>query len=130
VRWARTFWDSRYWIGASFVLGVTLWFIAANRQPVTVTFPFGLGQIQTLAGLAILLGVLFGSMITLLILGMLWTSSRKKTPARSAPAPASTQRAPESSSKPAEAASDDWLDELPPSDYAARTGEGFSDKRW
>jgi uncharacterized integral membrane protein len=120
VRWLRTFWAYRHLTAAAIVLGVTLWFITANQQPATVRFPFGLGQMNTSVGLAFLSGVLTGCVVTLLFVTIVWTLRRGKTEASQIGLPGSAEAKfgplPETS----------WTDELPPSDYAARSGEGIS----
>lgn len=123
VRWWRTFWAYRHLIATACILGVTLWFITANQQPVSVTFPFGLGQMNTSVGLAFLFGMLFGVVVTLLIVTVVWTLRKGKAGAASASA---RPTVPEPDPSPATV----WPDDRPPSDYAARTGEGISGTNW
>ena len=49
---------------SALVLGLMLWFIWANNEPVTVAFPFRLGQLTSTVGVVILLSALVGSVAT------------------------------------------------------------------
>ena len=108
----RTAWDNRKLVALAIALGVMLWFVVANRTDVTVVLPFWLGSFATTSGLAILLGALFGSVVTVLVITILWTVRLRRV------------RTDETDDRPP--SKPELADELPPSDYAARTGEGFS----
>ena len=110
----RNFWVYRYLIVAAMVLGVMLWFILINNTPVTVTFPFRLGQVQSTAGLLMLLSALTGSVVTALIVTLLLTVRKLRSPREDS----------ESDAAPG------LTGERPPTDYAAKTTEGFSDAPW
>ena len=62
----RNFWVYRRLIGTAILLGLMLWFIWANDEPVTVAFPFGLGKLTSTTGIVILLSALVGSVMTIL----------------------------------------------------------------
>ena len=62
----RNFWVYRRLIGTAILLGLMLWFIWANGDPVTVAFPFGLGKLSSTTGIVILLSALVGSVMTIL----------------------------------------------------------------
>src|SRR5262249_61230914 len=62
----RNFWVYRRLIGTAVLLGLMLWFIWANGDPVTVAFPFGLGKLSSTTGIVILLSALVGSVLTIL----------------------------------------------------------------
>src|SRR6185503_16113296 len=59
----RNFWVYRRLIGTAILLGLMLWFIWANGDPVTVAFPFGLGKLSSTTGIVILLSALVGSLL-------------------------------------------------------------------
>lgn len=109
----RTAWDNRRLVALAVALGVMLWVIVANRTEVTVVLPFWLGSFATTSGLAILIGALFGAVVTVLAITILWTVRLRRA------------RTDEPEQRPP-AGKSDLADELPPPDYAARTGEGFS----
>jgi uncharacterized integral membrane protein len=110
----RNFWIYRRLIALAFVLGLMLWFIWANDATVTVAFPFGLGVLTSTTGLVILLSALVGSVVTALAMTLFWTLRRAQgTPA-----------------KPDEDVATPLPDDRPPSDYAAKTTEGFPQSRW
>jgi len=106
----RNLWVYRYLILAAFALGVLLWFIVTNREPVTVSFPFGLGSLESTSGIVILLSALTGSIVTILVLGALYALRRLKSGAAGS-----------EEEKEAEPLSDD----LPPPDYASNAPEGY-----
>lgn len=110
--WLRRLWTSRRLIGAAVVVGVLLWFILINSQTVPVHFPFGLGRPEAPIGLIVLLSAGAGSLATVLIMTLVRALGRYRPAARP--------------SEPATPLPND----RPPSDYAARTPEGFSDARW
>ena len=105
----RTFWLYRYLIAAAVVLGLLLWFIWSNDAPVTVYFPFRLGQLGSTAGVVILLSALAGSLVTILMIGLIVAVRRIRRPA----APGVDETTPA------------LPEDRPPSDYAAKTPEGF-----
>ena len=113
---ARNFWVYRRLVAAAVVLGVLLWFILINNQPVTVYFPFGLGAPSSSIGAVILVSAAAGGLATALILTIVRAYRRYRGP------------------RPGDLAADprapDLLDDRPPSDYAAKTPEGFSDAPW
>lgn len=110
----RNLWVYRRVVLAAMVMGLMLWFIWANGETVTVSFPFGLGKFTSRTGLVILLSALVGSLITALFFTMFFAVKRiqatntKEGNEISSPAP----------------------DDRPPADYAAKTAEGFDDARW
>jgi uncharacterized integral membrane protein len=111
----RNLWVYRRLVLAAIVLGLLLWFIVINNQPVTVFFPFRLGQLSSTSGVIILLGALAGSLVTALI-GTIVFAWRYYKGSRSGPG---------------EGGGDATLPEdRPPTDYAAKTTEGFSDAPW
>lgn len=111
----RNFWVYRWMVAAAVVLGLLLGFVFINSAPVTVYFPFGLGQISSTAGVVVLLGALAGSVLTFLV-GTVVLALRHYKGAAARPSDE-----PVASSLP---------EERPPSDYAAKTTEGFSDAPW
>jgi uncharacterized integral membrane protein len=110
----RNFWVYRRLIGMAILLGLTLWFIWANGDPVTVAFPFGLGKLSSTTGIVILLSALVGSVLTILATTVVFALRRL----RGAPAP-------QDPPNPA-----DPTDDRPPPDYAAKTTEGFPNADW
>ncbi len=112
----RNFWVYRYLIAAAFVLGVILWFILINNTAVAVTFPFRLGKVESSAGVLILLSALAGSLATALLMTLGFAVHRLRRPGD----PAGKGEGP----------LDELPDERPPTDYAARTTEGFTDAPW
>jgi uncharacterized integral membrane protein len=112
----RTFWIYRYLIAAAMALGLLLWFVLINNAPVTVYFPFRMGQLASTAGIVILLSTLAGSLATALVIA-LWLAVRKIQGS-------ATQ------GQEAEAEGSTLIDDRPPTDYASKTTEGFSDANW
>ncbi len=110
----RRVWFYRYLIAAAMVLGLLLWFVLINNAPVTVYFPFGLGQLASTAGIVILLSAGSGAVAAWLVL--LVVMAVRKMRAGSSPA----------DDEPAAP----LTDERPPADYASKTTEGFSGSRW
>jgi uncharacterized integral membrane protein len=110
----RNFWVYRRLIGTAILLGLMLWFIWANNDPVTVAFPFGLGKLSSTTGIVILLSALVGSLVTILATTVVFALRRL----RGGPAPYD-------SPNPADPTSD-----RPPPDYAAKTTEGFPNAHW
>jgi uncharacterized integral membrane protein len=111
----RTGWEYRKLIALAVALGVLLWFIVVNNTPVTVTLPFWLGSFGTSSGKAILLGAMAGSVVTGLSIAVFLTVRRHRRPEPEAGSGESPGSLPE---------------DLPPSDYGAKTGEGFSGAPW
>lgn len=111
----RNFWLYRYLIAAAIVMGLLLWFVLVNNAPVEVYFPFGLLQFQSTAGVVILLSAMTGSILTGLILGLMVALRRLKTSASHADD---------------EVSKTEDFDDRPPTDYASKTPEGFSDAPW
>jgi uncharacterized integral membrane protein len=109
--WVRNLWIYRRLVALAALLGVVLWFILINRDPVTVTFPFRLGQIAGTSGIVILFGACAGSLVTLMILAVYLALRHRKDH-------------PEAYDR------DELSGDRPPSDYASKTGEGFSDAPW
>jgi uncharacterized integral membrane protein len=110
----RNFWVYRRLIGTAVLLGLMLWFIWANGDPVTVAFPFGLGKLTSTTGIVILLSALVGSVVTILATTVVFALRRL----RSNPAPSDP-------SNPVDPTTD-----RPPSDYAAKTTDGFPNPHW
>jgi uncharacterized integral membrane protein len=102
-------WLYRYLVATALVLGLLLWFIWINNAAVTVFFPFGLGQLDSTAGVVILLSALAGSVLTLLVIALL-LAVRKIRGAAARAAEEDPSALPE---------------DRPPSDYASKTTEGF-----
>ena len=111
----RRLWMSRYLIAAAFVLGVTLWFIFSNRAEVSVAFPFGLGTISSKLGIVILLSFVAGALTAGLALTVYFAVRKLRGD--------STRDA---NNDPPAALPDD----RPPTDYAAKTSEGFPEPPW
>ncbi len=112
----RNLWVYRRLIVLAIVLGLLLWFIWVNNAPVTVSFPFGLGSLTSTTGLVILLSALVGSISTALTMTLIFALRWR----RHGPGTKSEDDTPSSA----------LPEDLPPSDYAAKTTEGFPDARW
>jgi hypothetical protein len=93
------------------VLGLMLWFVLTNNEQVTIAFPFGLGNFQSTTGLVILLSAMVGSFATALTLTLIWAIRRARLDRDDEP------------DRPSRTPIDD---DLPPPDYAAKTGDGLS----
>lgn len=112
----RNAWVYRQLIAAAVTLGVMLWFILINNTTVSVAFPFGLGKIESTLGLLILLSAAAGSLFTVLVGGIVLATRKFR--------------------RPGGRTTDDDLDpsaipdDRPPTDYAAKTTEGFSGTPW
>lgn len=110
----RNLWVYRRLVLAAIVAGLTLWFIVMNNTAVAVRFPFGFGPIATTSGMAILLGAIAGSVITVLVVTIVMTMRRfRHGPSRSEDADPTA-----------------IPEDRPPTDYASKAKEGFSDSRW
>lgn len=110
----RNVWVYRKLILAAILLGLTLWFIVMNATEVAVWFPFGFGPWRTTSGMAILLGAMAGSALTGLLLTVFLTMRRFKGP----------------SGRDDDADPGAIPEERPPTDYAAKTPEGFGRTDW
>jgi uncharacterized integral membrane protein len=110
----RNFWVYRRLIGTAILLGLMLWFIWANNAPVTVAFPFGLGQLTSTTGVVILTSALVGSVATILVTTVFFAVRRVRSP-----------HAPHDHPNPTDSVAD-----RPPADYAAKTSDGFPNAHW
>lgn len=110
----RNFWMHRWLILAAIILGTLLWFILINNQEVTVHLPFGLGKPTASVGLVVLFSAGAGSVASGVLTALFLTFRRYRH------APADQD----------DSVAVDLPDDRPPSDYAARTPEGFSDAPW
>jgi uncharacterized integral membrane protein len=110
----RNFWVYRRLIGTAVLLGLMLWFIWANNEPVTVAFPFGLARINSTTGVVILLSALVGSLATVLVTTVVFAVRRIRA-----------NQSPHEPPSP-----NDLTAERPPADYAAKTTEGFPNAHW
>lgn len=110
----RNFWIYRWLITAALLLGTLLWFMFSNSQTVTVYLPFGLGSPSAPIGLVVLFSALIGALVAVLLTVLVLTLGGRRF-ASSEPAAPPMQELPE---------------DRPPSDYAARTEEGFSNAPW
>jgi uncharacterized integral membrane protein len=108
----RTFWVYRWLIALAMVLGLILWFIVINRQAVTVYFPFGLGKIDSSAGVVILMSAFGGSVVTALTTGLILTIRRHRHPGGTTFFGKSEPLG-------------DLPEDRPPPDYAVKTTDGF-----
>ena len=112
----RNLWVYRRLVALAVILGLILWFVLTNNERVSIAFPFGLGNFQSTTGLVILLSALVGSLATGLALTVVWAVRYR---GRFGP-----EDDPVAPTKPAGAALGG--DDLPPSDYAAKTGDGLN----
>ncbi len=109
----RNVWVYRWLLVSAFVLGTLLWFIVVNSQAVQVYLPFGLGHPTASIGLIILgsstAGAILGGLLTFLAMTLRRFRSidRQDGPTEQ-----------------------DLPDDRPPTDYASKTPEGFSDAPW
>ena len=103
----RNFWVYRRVVGLAMVLGLMLWFIWANNDPVTVSFPFRLGKLTSTTGLVILLSALVGSAATALTMTLIFTVRKAQAPP----------------GKPTDLEENPLTDDRPPADYAAKASE-------
>ena len=107
----RNLWVYRRLVALAVVLGLMLWFVLTNNERVTIAFPFGLGDFQSTTGLVILLSAMVGSFATALTMTLIWALRRGRFDRDEEP------------DRPSRAPIDD---DLPPPDYAAKTGDGLS----
>ncbi len=110
----RNFWVYRRLIALAMVLGLMLWFIWANNAPVTVAFPFGLGTLSSSLGLVILMSALVGSLLSALTITLIYTVKRRQSHKERAGEDEGTE----------------LPEDRPPTDYASKTTEGFSESPW
>ena len=110
----RNLWVYRRLVLAAVVLGLLFWFIASNNEKVTIIFPFGLGSFPSTTGVVILLSALVGSVITAMILTLVWATRFTKSN--------------RTDDTPIKSKIED--DELPPPNYAAKTGDGLETETW
>jgi uncharacterized integral membrane protein len=110
----RNFWVYRRLIGTAVLLGLMLWFIWANNDPVTVAFPFGVAKIASSTGVVILVSFLAGSLATALAFSVFFAIRKIRTSQNSHDPPNHH----------------DLASDRPPSDYAAKTSEGFPNAHW
>jgi uncharacterized integral membrane protein len=110
----RNFWVYRRLVGLAMVLGLMLWFIWANNDPVTVSFPFRFGRLTSTTGLVILLSALVGSAATALTMTLVFALRQVQNP------------------NPRSADHDEsgLPEDRPPADYAAKASEGPPDEHW
>ena len=118
----RNLWVYRRLVALAVVLGLMLWFVLTNNERVSIAFPFGLGNFQSTTGLVILLSALVGSLATGLALTIFWAI---RTRGRLSAEDDADAVLPGSKPRVNPMADDD----LPPPDYAAKTGEGLNRDR-
>ena len=106
----RNLWIYRRIVALAVVLGLILWFVLTNNEQVTIAFPFGLGNLRSTTGLVILLSTLVGSVATALIFAVVLAIRHSRSEPESELVAGSPIR-------------ED--DDLPPPDYAAKTGDGL-----
>ncbi len=107
----RNLWVYRRLVALAVVVGLLLWFVLTNNERVTITFPFRLGNFQSTTGLVILLSAMVGSFLTALTMTLLWAIRKAR---------GDRDEAPETPTRPVND------DDLPPPNYAAKTGDGLS----
>jgi uncharacterized integral membrane protein len=112
----RNFWVYRRLVGAAVLLGLMLWFIWANNAPVTVSFPFGLGAVSSSLGIVVLLSATAGSVVTILMMTVIYAIRKIRISQGEGLDGTST--------------SPELGEDRPPSDYASKTTEGFSNAPW
>ena len=111
----RNLWVYRRLVALAVVLGLMLWFVLTNNERVSIAFPFGLGHFQSTTGLVILLSALVGSVATGLGITIVWAiRNRGRLGSDDEPV------------VPTPGGGSPIGDELPPPDYAAKTGDGLS----
>jgi uncharacterized integral membrane protein len=112
----RNFWVYRRLIGSAVLLGIMVWFIWANDAAVTVAFPFRLGHLSSTLGIVILLSALIGAIVTFLIMTVFMAVRKIRNTHGGTDAPAQELH--------------EVGDDRPPTDYAAKTPEGFANSNW
>ncbi len=108
----RNLWVYRRLVALAVVVGLLLWFVLTNNERVTIAFPFRLGNFQSTTGLMILLSAMVGSFLTALTITLIW-AIRRGRPDLDDPVEGKPDRPP-------------IVDDLPPPDYASKTGEGLN----
>lgn len=108
----RNLWVYRKLVAMAVVAGLLLWFVLTNNERVTIAFPFRLGNFQSTTGLVILLSAMVGSVLTALTLTLIWALRKARTDPDD-PVEERQARSP-------------IEDDLPPPDYAAKTGDGLN----
>ncbi len=112
----RNFWVYRRLVGVAVLLGLMLWFIWANNAPVTLAFPFGLGTASSSLGIVVLLSACVGSIMTILVMTVVYAVRKIRSPQGGWGDGAST--------------SPELGEDRPPADYASKTTEGLSNPTW
>lgn len=107
----RNLWVYRRLVALAVVVGLLLWFVLTNNERVTIAFPFGMGNFQSTTGLVILLSAMVGSFVTALTMTLLWALRKARV---------EHDDEPETPVKPVKDV------DLPPPDYAAKTGDGLT----
>ncbi len=107
----RNLWVYRRLVALAVVVGLLLWFVLTNNERVTIAFPFGLGSFQSTTGLVILLSAMVGSLLTALTMTVLWAIWKARL---------ERDETPENPTRPVND------EDLPPPDYAAKTGDGLT----
>ena len=110
----RNLWVYRRLVLAAILTGLMLWFILMNNTPVEVWFPFNFGPLKTSSGMAILLGAVAGSVVTVLVMTIVRTLRKFRHGT-------GHDAAPDSNAIP---------EDRPPSDYASKAKEGFRNSDW
>ena len=118
----RNLWVYRRLVALAIVLGLMLWFVLTNNERVNIGFPFGLGTFQSTTGLVILLSALVGALASGLALTIFWAIRTRGLLDRD------DDTAPIGSRPRGPSLTDD---DLPPPNYAAKTGDGLNrDQPW
>ncbi len=113
----RNLWVYRRLVILAIVLGLMLWFVLTNNERVSIAFPFGLGNFQSTTGLVILLSALVGALASALALTIFWAIRFRGQ------AGLADEELPPDGPKPRGTVG---IDDLPPPDYAAKTGDGLN----
>ena len=108
----RNLWVYRRLVALAVVVGLLLWFVLTNNERVTIAFPFRLGNFQSTTGLVILISAMAGSILTALTITLIWAIRRNRTDLDE-PVEGKPNRPPID-------------DDLPPPNYAAKTGDGLN----
>jgi uncharacterized integral membrane protein len=109
----RNLWVYRRLVALAVVVGLLLWFVLTNNERVTIAFPFGLGSFQSTTGLVILLSAMVGSLVTALTMALFWAIWKSRHDREDGSETPSVARPVND-------------DDLPPPDYAAKTGDGLT----
>jgi uncharacterized integral membrane protein len=108
----RNLWVYRRLVALAVVVGLLLWFVLTNNERVTIAFPFGMGSFQSTTGLVILLSAMVGSLVTALTMTLFWALRKARHDRDEIPESPTTRPVKD--------------DDLPPPNYAAKTGEGLT----